>query len=311
MRTTNKLQSRRLALHIEAKRHDPVTLDHEDAKWDWLHMIALSPLPATTRLVAHTLCLHGRTNGSNIYPSTRGLGDEANLTETAICKHLALLTTQGYLLPYFQRGRAGQSWARTLYQLTLPRTEFDRMKTKPWVDDPTWTPDEGTQRRRARSTQGTPPREVPSLPEMAPDGHSASTVFQPEGTPRDEKGTLPDAEGTPRRVEKALNGVESSLTSKSHNLVSHVSVAPTTAENPVGLQSDSPLAEAAAKARKAIADAEEREQTRKRAASINRLLDVGNDPADVARMLKQSGVSLEEVQREVRSRSAGPRDATP
>lgn len=328
MRTTNKLVSRRLALHADAKRHDPVTLDNEDAKWDWLHMIALSSLPATTRLIAHTLCLHGRSNGSNIYPSVRCLADETGLTETAVCKHLGLLTTEGYLLPFFQKGRTGQSWARTTYHLTLPRVEFDRMETKLWKDDPTWTPEKGTQRRKARSSpkvgssvpvstdlaepEGTQHGVVPSsktlgvidvadgsLLDRKPERGTSPeivprTIVGTEGTQRDEKGTPSDAEGTQRRVEKALNGVESSLTSESHNLVSHVSV-----------RQDAPRAPAANPEETLRAKAAERDE-RKRA-SIIRLLNAGTDEADVLRYLaKSQGVTLDDIRRAATLQESSP-----
>lgn len=330
MRTSNRLKSRRLELHAQAKRHDPVTLDHEDAKWDWLHMIALSSLPATTRLIAHTLCLHGRSNGSNIYPSVRGLADEAGLTETAICKHLGLLTSEGYLLPFFQKGRTGQSWARTTYHLTLPRIEFDRMKTKPWKDDPTWTSEKGTQRRKARSlssmalvlrtlsprgdkvgldtaitSKGTPPREAPSskIPNVIDvAGGSLLDRESERGTSREivprtldgTEGTQRDEKGTPPDAEGTQRRVEKALNGVESSLTSesHNLV------SHMSVRQDAPRASTANPEETLRAKAAEQDE-RKRV-SITRLLKAGTDEADIVRYLgKSQGVTPDDVRRAV------------
>src|SRR5688572_1205610 len=110
-----RILDRRNAFYRQAQKLKPVEIVSPHARYDWLRAIATSALPSTTRLVAHTLCLHGNADGSGIYPSVRVIADESGLTQTAVCKHLGILAASAYVRPYFIAGRGGQSHARTFY----------------------------------------------------------------------------------------------------------------------------------------------------------------------------------------------------
>jgi hypothetical protein len=75
----------------------PERIVGRDARYRWLDSIVASDLIPTTRLVAHTLAMHGRTDGTNIFPSTRRLASTSGLSERAVCVHLDLLVRRGFL----------------------------------------------------------------------------------------------------------------------------------------------------------------------------------------------------------------------
>lgn len=81
----------------EGLRFQPERLTGRDARYRWLDAIVASDLPPTTRLVAHTLALHGRANGTSIFPSTRRLSTASGLSERAVCAHLDVLVRRGFL----------------------------------------------------------------------------------------------------------------------------------------------------------------------------------------------------------------------
>lgn len=189
---TRTLTARRRRLHQHAMEHEPVWLNHADARWDWLQALAASRFSPTARLLGHTLCLHGTADGRRIFPSTRTISEESGLSERSTCTGLEILACGGFLWPDFMEKRTGREWARTYYKLTLPRAIWDGVGSKPWEEDPTW--------------QRTEPASVPS---------SANG----RGTEPDARGTEPGAEGTERHDKKALKDVQSSLSSESLNVV--------------------------------------------------------------------------------------------
>jgi hypothetical protein len=83
-----------------------------------------SDLQSTTRLVAHTLVLHGQANGDRIFPSVRLLASGAALSERAICEHLEMLVRRGFLLKEARGGNtAGAKGFK--YLLTVPSVLTD------------------------------------------------------------------------------------------------------------------------------------------------------------------------------------------
>src|ERR1700722_1492914 len=87
-------------------------------KWKWLRLIAASPLPSTSKLVAHTLCLHGLQNGDRIFPSQRQLAAQSGLTERTVCTHIDLIVRRGWLWRTVKN--FGRDWAGTTYVLMVP-----------------------------------------------------------------------------------------------------------------------------------------------------------------------------------------------
>lgn len=123
--------------------HEPVALTGKDAKYNWLHHIAKSSLAASSRLVAHTLCLHGRETGTSIFPSTRTLAAESGLSEHTVCDHLEQLVRRGYLWRSIKN--TGRDWSATIFTLCVPKAVLEDVEPKeaPWVQDVNWKPDPG------------------------------------------------------------------------------------------------------------------------------------------------------------------------
>ena len=152
---------------------------------------------------------------------------------------------------------------------------------------------------------------VDSIQRLAPVEHGGSTVQAPSGVLRSDGDDMASTMVTTSGAlgdDKSSNLVATQLwrtNSRSENSrsITHTKSEGrlSTTDSSRGISTTSEPDETA----KAKAAAEAEARAKKRVASINRLLDVGNDPTEVARMLKQSGVSLEDVQLEVRSRSAG------
>ena len=108
---------------VAIANQNPVNISGENAKYNWLRHIAKSDLPATSRLIAHTLCLHGRIDGSNIFPGTRVLAAESGLSERAVCTHLEQLVLHGFLWRTLKN--IGRDWASTIYTLCVPKRVLD------------------------------------------------------------------------------------------------------------------------------------------------------------------------------------------
>lgn len=180
-------------------------------KWKWQHLIARSELSPTSRLVAHTLCLHGLTNGDRIFPSQLRLAAETGLTERSVCTHIDLIVRSGWLMRTIKN--TGRDWAGTTYILTVPTAALPMLEqlASPWEDDPTWKPDSniaGTEspsvpeRNVATDSTGTEPPSVPGTEPLAKDVRGAES---------DARGTEPRSDGTERRAVGALKDVHTSL----------------------------------------------------------------------------------------------------
>lgn len=172
-----------------AQKHQPVAVSD---KYVWLRLIAKSELTSTTRLVAHTLCLHGQKDGCNVYPSTLTLAAETGLTERSVCTHIDILVRAGRLYRE-QRKTKGRDWAMTLYTLCAPKAVLDapeneKLIVPDWEVDPTWKPERGTER-----------------------GSVPTTSSEARGTEPDARGAERHARGTERGSAEALNDVQPSL----------------------------------------------------------------------------------------------------
>lgn len=98
------------------------------ARYAWLEVVMKSGKPekggkgglqSISRLVAHTLTFHGRSDGSGIFPSVRTLANETGLSERAVCEHIGHLVRRGFLM---RKARGGHTaGARGFeYVLTVP-----------------------------------------------------------------------------------------------------------------------------------------------------------------------------------------------
>jgi hypothetical protein len=95
-----------------------------DARYRWIDAIVTSDLSSTSRLLAHSLVLHGQSNGERIFPSVRRLANDAALSERAVCQHLDTLVRRGFLLREARNGNtAGAKGFK--YLLMVPRVLTD------------------------------------------------------------------------------------------------------------------------------------------------------------------------------------------
>jgi hypothetical protein len=102
----------------------PKRLAGKDARYRWIDSIVKSDLQSTTRLVAHTLALHGQANGERIFPSIRRLASGSSLSERAVCAHIDQLVRRGFLLREARGGdTAGAKGFK--YLLTIPQVLTD------------------------------------------------------------------------------------------------------------------------------------------------------------------------------------------
>jgi len=95
------------------------------ARYAWLDAVMNSGkpkkggLPATSRLIAHTLAFHGNSDGSKIFPSVRALANETGLSDRAVCEHLDHLVRRGFLMRKARGGHTAGSRGFE-YVLTVP-----------------------------------------------------------------------------------------------------------------------------------------------------------------------------------------------
>lgn len=95
------------------------------ARYAWLEVIMKSGPPSkgglssTSRLVAHTLTFHGRSDGSGIFPSVRTLASETGLSERAVCEHIGHLVRRGFLMRKARGGNTAGAMGFE-YVLTVP-----------------------------------------------------------------------------------------------------------------------------------------------------------------------------------------------
>lgn len=179
-------------------------------------MIARSTLPALTRLVAHTLALHGNNRGERVFPSVQVLATEAGVSERSVCTHVETLVRRGFL----QREKKGRGF---VYHFSMPRAlvyaiENETLLVPPWDRDPNWRP-------TAEGGSTVPPTaEAPSTM-RADDARQAPTA---ERCARTAEAGAPTAErgaGTAERDDKQpLNVVQSRFPSEVPILGTHTEV---------------------------------------------------------------------------------------
>jgi hypothetical protein len=202
--------------HRQGLKHDAAECND---KYVWLRLIAASSLQSTTKLVAHSLALHGRVNGRSIYPSTRVIAKESSLSERAVCTHLDKLVRSGRL--WRRQLEIGRQWALTIYTLCAPKRELIQADETPppWQNDPSWTP--------APDVRGAEPHSAPDKAQGTErcSARLPSNGAEPDarGAERHADGTEPDADGTERHAGEVLNDVLSSLSSGVSHLSSSVS----------------------------------------------------------------------------------------
>jgi len=218
------------AEHVCAKRAGAVRVESEEgrsARFIWTHLIAKSKLPMPAICIAHTLVLHGRADGSDIWPSTATLAAEANCTERCVCDQLDVLARAGYI--WREPRNTGRKWAGTVYTLIAPQERLEEFTADPapWSssEDNTWVPDY-PRTERAIVPDGTEPRSVPNRTDETSVGESVGTeprsvpsrhadVTQGDGTERHANGTERGSDGTEPCSKMALSHAQSSLSSES------------------------------------------------------------------------------------------------
>jgi hypothetical protein len=104
-----------------ARTVKPQPVSGKGARHEWLRAV-LNPqrteLRAAVRLVGAALVNNGNADGTRIYPSTRLLAGQCNLSERAICTALDWLVRRGYLQRHYRIGNAAGCGFR--YVLTVP-----------------------------------------------------------------------------------------------------------------------------------------------------------------------------------------------
>jgi len=87
--------------------------------WSWRHAVLASDLKATTRHVLLTISCHMSDAGESCFPSTRLLSLETGLSERAVCHHIGLARSAGWI-DVRRHGYAGRRWARNEYRARWP-----------------------------------------------------------------------------------------------------------------------------------------------------------------------------------------------
>lgn len=103
----------------EARRFAPRRLAGEKARYEWIRAVIESSLPAMTRLIAHTLALHGTAGGKKIFPSVRTIAAEAGTSARCVSEHVDTLVRRGFVLRQARFGdtAGGRGFE---YLLTVP-----------------------------------------------------------------------------------------------------------------------------------------------------------------------------------------------
>lgn len=198
-------------------KHQPWRLTGDDrARYIWLNMIARSTLPALTRLVAHTLALHGNNRGERVFPSVQVLSAEAGVSERSTCTHTETLVRSGWL----QRERKGRGF---VYHFSVPRVLFfaienEALAVAPWDRDPNWRP--------TVEADSTIPSTAEAPSTVGPnETHRAPTAERRVDTVEAGALTLERRAGTAERDDKqSLNAVQSRFPSEVPILGSHSEV---------------------------------------------------------------------------------------
>ncbi len=158
--------------------------------WTWRHAIINSTLPATTRHVLLTLSCHVNDAGEPVYPSTRLLAAETNLSERAVITHLRAAAEAGWLVTE-KHGYGGQKWARNQYY--------------PLIPDDFQLPDrdsKGTELRSAPQKSGRETKALNEVQQLVDKGTELRSAPS-------EKALNVVPEGTEPNDRKALNDVQS------------------------------------------------------------------------------------------------------
>jgi hypothetical protein len=100
----------------EGQKYEPRKAAGKAARFDWLRSVMESDLPPTTRLVAHTLAIHGRADGSRIFPGIRALAAKSGLSPRAVCVHIDVLVRRGRL---WRRARHGDTAGASGFEYLL------------------------------------------------------------------------------------------------------------------------------------------------------------------------------------------------
>jgi hypothetical protein len=104
----------------EGRALQPQPVVGKGARNEWLRAV-LNPqgeLAATVRLVGAALVSNGNADGSRIYPGSRLLAGQCNLSQRAVCTALDHLVRRGYLQRQWKTGNAAGCGFR--YVLTVP-----------------------------------------------------------------------------------------------------------------------------------------------------------------------------------------------
>ena len=88
-------------------------------RFRWLQAVAASELPPTARLLAHTLALHMKGDGSSCFPSLARLARESGINRRTVARHLVLLEDAGWLQRQRERRPRGD-FTTTTYTPTMP-----------------------------------------------------------------------------------------------------------------------------------------------------------------------------------------------
>lgn len=160
---------------------DPVPVPRSSL-FVWRRALASEHGPkSTTRLVLLTLSLHMNQEGGSCWPSTSTLATETGLSERAVCTHLDIAASSGWLIKSV-KGVSGKGWARHEYEAALPSHVAKALNEVQYEET------QGTERGSVAKREGTEPRS---------------------------EGTEPDAQGTEPHDTKALNEVQSNSSGNS------------------------------------------------------------------------------------------------
>jgi hypothetical protein len=83
--------------------------------FSWRQAMISSDLPATTKLVLHTIASHINAVGEACYPSMKTNMAEASLSNRAVCTHLERAAAEGWIV-IEQHGFKGQRRRRNSYR---------------------------------------------------------------------------------------------------------------------------------------------------------------------------------------------------
>jgi len=100
---------------------------------EWMHRVAESDLPPTTRHVLLTLALDGDMDGARIWPGVRRLARRSGLARETVIRHLASAQESGWIDPQSRGQRGDGRWMSHRYALTAPAlvTEDHQEEEKP------------------------------------------------------------------------------------------------------------------------------------------------------------------------------------